>query len=263
MYLVSSGLALRGMLARADASSAPAAAAAPGPAVTELRMESFERAPQGNPLAVCRRPVLLALLADGGVLAYRAFDAGAGAVRFRRLPLGGAHPGAGDAAGDAPGAPSARLVRFDSLGEGEGFVYRHVPRITTCLGCAALRVITYMQSLQPASCTKTCWALLLGRCTIITLTFVCSCLRSGVFVCGQQPLWLLAVRGTLIAHPMDVEGAVLGFTPFHNINCPRVTSRSALDPTTDTGSPRRHTPQSHVVYFGLLKQAVSATHIKL
>lgn len=96
----------------------------PGPAVTELRMESFERAPQGNPLAVCRQPVLAALLSDGSLLAYRAFDAGAGQVRFRRLPLKGAHPGRGGVAGEAPATPSARLVRFNSLGEGDGFSYR-------------------------------------------------------------------------------------------------------------------------------------------
>ncbi|KAK9839426.1 hypothetical protein WJX81_001424 [Elliptochloris bilobata] len=106
-----------------DNLATPCEAAASGPAVTELRMESFERAPAGNPLAVCRQPVLVALLADGSLLAYRAFDAGAGGI--------------------------------------------------------------------------------------------------GIFVCGERPLWLLAMRGTLMVHPMDVEGAVLGFTPFHNINCPR------------------------------------------
>lgn len=48
----------------------------------------------------------------------------------------------------------------------------------------------------------------------------CPC--SGIFVCGEHPLWLFAARGTLVPHPMDVEGAVQGFTPFHNINCARV-----------------------------------------
>lgn len=52
---------------------------------------------------------------------------------------------------------------------------------------------------------------------------------SGIFVCGERPLWLLAMRGTLVAHPMTVEGAVLGFTPFHNINCPRVRVVVALN----------------------------------
>ena len=48
-------------------------------------------------------------------------------------------------------------------------------------------------------------------------------------MCGERPLWLLALRGTLVAHPMTVEGAVLGFTPFHNINCPRVSLLAALN----------------------------------
>lgn len=52
--------------------------------------------------------------------------------------------------------------------------------------------------------------------------------HSGVFVSGQHPHWLVATRGTLLAHPHHLQrqahgntaaGAV-GFTPFHNINCP-------------------------------------------
>ena len=45
---------------------------------------------------------------------------------------------------------------------------------------------------------------------------------SGVFVSGEQPLWLVASRGILVAHLMEVEGAVTDMTPFHNINCPQV-----------------------------------------
>ena len=89
-------------------------------------MESFERAPAGNPLAVCRQPVLVALLKDGSLLAYRAFDAGAGRMSFRRLSLSGAAPGVGLPGNDLPSA-SPRLARFDALGEGEGFVYRRAP----------------------------------------------------------------------------------------------------------------------------------------
>ena len=87
-------------------------------------MECFGRAPAGNPLAACRQPVLLALLADDGLLAYRAFDAGGGRVCLRRQLLAGARPGRGAAAGAAAGGPSARLVRFDGLGEGDGAAYR-------------------------------------------------------------------------------------------------------------------------------------------
>ena len=32
----------------------------------------------------------------------------------------------------------------------------------------------------------------------------------------------LLCRGALIAHPMEVEGPVAGFSPFHNINCAQV-----------------------------------------
>ena len=31
-------------------------------------------------------------------------------------------------------------------------------------------------------------------------------------------------RGILVPHPMEVEGAVAGFSPFHNINCAQVGS---------------------------------------
>lgn len=107
--------------ARAGAGAPAAVAATP---IRELRMECFGRAPAGNPLAACRQPLLLALLADDGLLAYRAFDAGAGRVCLRRLLLAGARPGRGAAAGGAAGGPSARLVRFDGLGEGDGAAYR-------------------------------------------------------------------------------------------------------------------------------------------
>ena len=97
-------------------------------------MESFERAPAGNPLAACRQPVLVALLRDGSLLTYRAFDAGAGRVSFRRLCLGGAASGVGLPRSDLPSA-SPRLARFDALGEGEGFVYR---RATAGLCCSLI-----------------------------------------------------------------------------------------------------------------------------
>lgn len=94
-------------------------------------MESFERAPAGNPLAVCRQPVLVALLRDGSLLTYRAFDPGAGRVSFRRLCLGGAASGVGAPGNDLPSA-SPRLARFDALGEGDGFVYRRATPSFCC-----------------------------------------------------------------------------------------------------------------------------------
>ena len=52
--------------------------------------------------------------------------------------------------------------------------------------------------------------------------------HNGAFVCflcevlAEQVLISLLCRGTLIAHPMEVEGAVAGFSPFHNVNCSQV-----------------------------------------
>ncbi len=34
-------------------------------------------------------------------------------------------------------------------------------------------------------------------------------------------------RGGLVPHPMEVEGAVAGFTPFHNTNCPQASIRAS------------------------------------
>lgn len=45
---------------------------------------------------------------------------------------------------------------------------------------------------------------------------------SGVFVCGSYPHWLFVTsRGALRAHPMNIDGAVTCFAPFHNVNCPK------------------------------------------
>lgn len=192
----------------ADAGAAPLDAVAADPAVLELRIESFAQAPEGNPLTVCRQPVLVALLKDGSLLIYRAFDAGAGRVSFRRLSLGGAAHSIGLPGNGLPPA-SPRLARFDALGEGEGFVYRRArPRF-----CGRERLAGRMDwPVQASHC-------MLAQCSDCAVLWGRS---SGIFVCGERPLWLLAMRGTLMAHPMSVEGAVLGFTPFHNINCPRV-----------------------------------------
>eukprot|EP00794_Sanderia_malayensis_P018649 gene18649-20530_t len=45
---------------------------------------------------------------------------------------------------------------------------------------------------------------------------------TGVFVCGPHPYWLfITSRGILNAHPMNIDGAVTCFAPFHNVNCPK------------------------------------------
>ena len=45
---------------------------------------------------------------------------------------------------------------------------------------------------------------------------------SGFMVCGPKPLWLVATRGGLVAHPMETQrvGAVDAFCGFHNVDCP-------------------------------------------
>ena len=45
---------------------------------------------------------------------------------------------------------------------------------------------------------------------------------SGIFVGGVSPLWLIAHRGTLVPHPCEAQGPVVGFTPFNNPSCPHV-----------------------------------------
>ena len=42
-----------------------------------------------------------------------------------------------------------------------------------------------------------------------------------VFVCGVHPHWLtMTQRGTLTFHPMFIDGPVMSFAPFNNVNCP-------------------------------------------
>ncbi|XP_030753926.1 cleavage and polyadenylation specificity factor subunit 1 [Sitophilus oryzae] len=44
---------------------------------------------------------------------------------------------------------------------------------------------------------------------------------SGVFICGANPYWIfLTKRGELRVHPMIIDGEVINFAPFNNINCP-------------------------------------------
>lgn len=44
--------------------------------------------------------------------------------------------------------------------------------------------------------------------------------HSGVFICGQNPhLILLTVRGELRCHPLHIDGPIICFAPFHNVNC--------------------------------------------
>ena len=45
---------------------------------------------------------------------------------------------------------------------------------------------------------------------------------SGVFICGPYPHWFfMSYRGELRAHEMNIDGPVLCFSTFNNINCPK------------------------------------------
>ena len=58
--------------------------------------------------------------------------------------------------------------------------------------------------------------------------------QSGIFVCGERPMWLFASRGGLVPHPMAAAAgaggdgattAVTALTPFHNHGCQLVRGR--------------------------------------
>lgn len=94
------------------------------PHIAEVRLESFRRAAASDLPAPADPPHLLLLLSDGSVLAYQAFVPAPGqAVRFARmrLPLLTAYAGT---AVQPKGSASARMTRFDNLGDGAGLVHR-------------------------------------------------------------------------------------------------------------------------------------------
>lgn len=43
-----------------------------------------------------------------------------------------------------------------------------------------------------------------------------------MFICGLNPHWLfLTSRGELRTHPMLIDGDILSFVMFNNVNCPQ------------------------------------------
>ncbi|XP_043282051.1 cleavage and polyadenylation specificity factor subunit 1 isoform X2 [Venturia canescens] len=45
---------------------------------------------------------------------------------------------------------------------------------------------------------------------------------NGVFICGDYPHWIfLTGRGELRTHPMGIDGGIMSFAPFNNVNCPQ------------------------------------------
>lgn len=48
-----------------------------------------------------------------------------------------------------------------------------------------------------------------------------SSVGKGVFICGSYPHWVfITEHGHVTAHPMSVDGAILSFAQFNNVNCP-------------------------------------------
>lgn len=54
----------------------------------------------------------------------------------------------------------------------------------------------------------------------------------GLFVTGSRPAWLMVCRERVRVHPQFCDGAILAFTPLHNVNCNRgliyATSQESL-----------------------------------
>ncbi|KAL4424540.1 hypothetical protein ABPG77_010120 [Micractinium sp. CCAP 211/92] len=164
-----------------------------GPPVVEARLVSFgpvgagrsdAAAGRASGAAACEAPLLLALTADHQLLAYKAFawpsSASGGGIAQLRF----------------------RRVQLD------------VPPLLPPAAAASAAGAAPALRLQRLHCFE-------GMGEEIPF--------SGVFVAGQHPHWLIAAWGALLAHPHHLPqpaapgqaalGAV-GFTPFHNVNCP-------------------------------------------
>lgn len=94
------------------------------PAVLEVRLESFRSTAGSDPPAMHGKPHLLLLLADGSLLAYQAYARGEGDVGFARMHLPLLPAYAGNSATASRPSASARMTRFDGLGDGTGLFYR-------------------------------------------------------------------------------------------------------------------------------------------
>jgi hypothetical protein len=105
------------------------------PAVVELRLEAFQPtlAQRDTSHAAPGPPLLLLLLADGTLMAYKAFLGPEGGLLFARLslPLLAARPRADTQRGRAN--LQQRITRFDRLGDGTGLLHRCASCSCRCL----------------------------------------------------------------------------------------------------------------------------------
>jgi cleavage and polyadenylation specificity factor subunit 1 len=189
--------------------------------IVEIRLESFDspsatrtdltKAPAAAPSAAA--PLLIALSADNIVVAYKAFTCGAPTLSTTGAPSQDA-------------APMEDSLRFKRL-------HLDVPAIVPPSSSSTTTTTTTTQRLFS----------FVGLGEQIP--------HSGFFISGASPLWLIASRGTLFAHPLHLDNinsnsnttssrTVSGFTPFNTINSPygfiTVQNSTATAPPTVTNT---------------------------
>eukprot|EP00798_Chlamydomonas_sp_ICE-L_P015928 gene15928-22062_t len=186
---------------------------------TRDRLESFKvsHGPGEGSMAECERPVLLALSWSGDLLAYQAFQQPVVNVSHESSPAAepqrGALEGATPSGRDADIGEVAEDEQLGSAGVRNGIAFARLnldwsshQEGTSASGMpSADRMVRF-----DALAWSDPYARALGPS------------QSGVFVCGSRPVWLTASRGSLVQHPMHIEGPITAMTPFHNINCPNL-----------------------------------------
>jgi cleavage and polyadenylation specificity factor subunit 1 len=165
--------------------------------VLEIRLESFTspssarsdliKIPAGGAAPASAAPILVAICADNTVVAYKAFSCGA--------PNG---------AGIEDGARMDDSLRFKRL-------YLDLPAILPPMSNYTISPATNQPHPHPHHQRIFCFTGLGEQIP-----------HSGYFISGASPMWLIASRGTLFAHPLHIEStrSVSGFTSFNSINSP-------------------------------------------
>jgi cleavage and polyadenylation specificity factor subunit 1 len=199
------------------------------PCVSDLRVDCFPAA-SGSAAGVpaAERPLLLASLSDGSLLAYQAY----------RLPRGENGGGVEEAQEEeaaaeeqedqqppAPPPQRSRRFAFKRLALLDAALGHEDPALADPAEGAAADGPSFIDPSDPGR--------LLPRLVrfdglvapgpaagAAAATAQGGVAYSGVFVCGARPLWLVASRGGLVAHPMYRDAPVSGMTAFHNVNCP-------------------------------------------
>ena len=189
----------------------------------------------------CERPVLLALLSSGRLVTYQAFTQPGGGGVASRL-LGGDKGPSSSSSGDGvppPLFPGLAFRRLDHID------WHHQPDAPPPTPTAAVPAATLAAAKSTAStAAANAPGLMLRRPRLVRFDDVTyadpvtgepgGARQSGVFVCGERPMWLFASRGGLVPHPMAAAAgaggdgaatAVTALTPFHNQGCQLVRGR--------------------------------------